>query len=149
MHNVITNSNRIRTSLLLIFLFSFTVFSFGIEVGEEQPVHTAGKRLVKGTWSAGGTFSGKSKDFSHIDLLFADVDKYYQKAYTLRLEGAYFFKENLSSGLGLYYGTEDNLLSINVLDNLMSRELQSNGQKYGALGFIKNHIPASNNYLFL
>ncbi len=137
----------VQLGLILFFILgSFTML--GSDIEEEIPVHTAGKRLVKGTWSIGGTFSGKSKDFSHLDFLFADINKYYQEAYTVRFEGDYFFKENLSSGMGLYYGAEDYSLSVNIFDNLMSRYLKSVGNKYGALAFLKNHIPVSANYIF-
>lgn len=147
-NNITKRFTLFQIFTIFILLFSFTFFSYGNEYEKEKLTHTAGKRLVKGTWSAGGTFSGKSKDFHNIDLLIADIDKYYQKAYTVRLEGAYFFKENMSSGLGLYYGGEDNKLAVGILDNSFSRELQSIGKKYGTLAFLKNHIPVSDSYLF-
>jgi len=141
-------SKTLQIFLIFVFLLSSTFISFGNEIEANNGTHISGRKLIKGTWSVAGTFSGKSKDYNHIDLLVADIDKYYQKAYTIRLEGAYFFKENMSSGLGLYYGGEDNKLTVGILDNSFNRELQSIGKKYGTLAFLKNHIPVSNNNIF-
>ncbi len=138
-----------RVRFVFILCLALIPFSmFGLDIEEDIPIHTAGKRLVKGTWSIGGTFSGKSKDFSYLDFLIADVNKYYQEAYTVRFEGDYFFRENLSAGMGLYYGAEDYSLSVNFFDNLMTRYLKSVGNKYGSLVFLKNYIPVSANYIF-
>jgi len=54
--------------------------------------HSAGKRLVKGTWLLGGTLSAKSNSLSDIDLLVVDVEKFDQRAFNVRLEGSYFLK---------------------------------------------------------
>lgn len=110
--------------------------------------HSAGKRLTKGTWLLGGTLSAKSNSLSDIDLLVLDVEGFDQRAFNVRLEGSYFYKENVSVGLGLQYGENKVELIANLLDNSYTRNIRNFSRSYGALGFIKNHIPISSNNVF-
>ena len=110
--------------------------------------HSAGKRLVKGTWLMGGTLSAKSKSLSDIDLLVVDVEKLDQRAFNVRLEGSYFFKENISVGLGLQFGEDKADLVADLLNNSYKRDIRNFSRTYGVLGFIKNHIPVSSNNVF-
>lgn len=139
-----------------ILLFALTTYNFSFaasehELSKEQnsPVaHSAGKKLVKGTWLLGGTLSAKSNSLSDIDLLVVDVEKFDQRAFNFRLEGSYFFKENISVGLGLQFGEEKADLVANLLNNSYKRDIRNFSRSYGALGFIKNHIPVSSNDVF-
>ena len=116
---------------------------------EEKPIaHLAGKKLVKGTWLLGGTLSAKSNSYSDIDLLVVDVEGFDQRAFNVRLEGSYFFKENVSVGLGLQYGEDKADLAANLLNNSYKRHIRNFSRSYGAVGFIKNHIPISSNNVF-
>ena len=110
--------------------------------------HSAGKRLTKGTWLLGGTLSAKSNNYSDIDLLVVDVENFNQRAFNVRLEGSYFFKENVSVGLGLQYGENKADLIANLLDNSYTRNIRNFSRSYGVVGFIKNHIPISSNNVF-
>ena len=110
--------------------------------------HSAGKRLTKGTWLLGGTLSAKSNNFSDIDLLVVDVEDFDQRAFNVRLEGSYFYKENVSVGLGLQYGENKADLIANLLDNSYTRNIRKFSRNYGVVGFIKNHIPISSNNVF-
>lgn len=110
--------------------------------------HSAGKRLVKGTWLLGGTLSAKSNSLSDIDLLVVDVEKFDQRAFNLRLEGSYFFKENISVGLGLQFGEDKADLVADLLNNSYKRDIRNFSRTYGVLGFIKNHIPVSSSNVF-
>ena len=110
--------------------------------------HSAGKKLVKGTWLLGGTLSAKSNSLSDIDLLVVDVEDFDQRAFNVRLEGSYFYKENVSVGLGLQFGENKTDLVANLLDNSYTRNIRNFSRSYGALGFIKNHIPISSNNVF-
>ncbi len=110
--------------------------------------HSAGKRLTKGTWLLGGTLSAKSNSLSDIDLLVVDVEKFDQRAFNIRLEGSYFFKENVSVGLGLQFGEDKADLVANLLNNSYKRDIRNFSRSYGVLGFIKNHIPVSSNNVF-
>ncbi|HZJ80390.1 MAG TPA: hypothetical protein VFC69_07440 [Dysgonamonadaceae bacterium] len=110
--------------------------------------HAAGKRLTKGTWLLGGTLSAKSNNYSDVDLLVVDVEDFDQRAFNLRLEGSYFYKENVSVGLGLQYGENKADLVANLLDNSYTRKIRNFSRNYGVLGFIKNHIPISSNNVF-
>lgn len=103
---------------------------------------------MKGTWLLGGTLSAKSNSLSDIDLLVVDVEKFDQRAFNLRLEGSYFFKENISVGLGLQFGEDKADLVANLLNNSYKRDIRNFSRSYGALGFIKNHIPVSSNNVF-
>lgn len=114
----------------------------------KSPLHVAGKRLAKGVWSLGGTLSAKSNNYSDIDLLIVDVDNYNQRAFDLRLEGSYFIKENLSTGLGLQFGEDKTDLTASLLNNSYNREIRNFNRSYGALGFIKNHIPIFSSHTF-
>lgn len=115
----------------------------------ETPVaHSVGKKLVKGAWLLGGTLSAKSNNLSDIDLLVVDVKNFNQRAFNVRLEGSYFYKENVSVGLGLQYGENKAELIANLLDNSYTRNIRNFNRSYGALGFIKNHIPISSNNVF-
>ncbi|NLA63280.1 MAG: transporter, partial [Bacteroidales bacterium] len=76
--------------------------------------HSAGKRLTKGTWLLGATLSAKSNNYSDIDLLVVDVENFNQRAFNVRLEGSYFFKENVSVGLGLQFGEDKVDLGANL-----------------------------------
>lgn len=141
--------------LSLGILFTHPLFSHEVSfTGEEEvdtpkpPLHVAGKRLVKGSWSLGGTLSAKSNNYSNIDLLVADIDRFNQRAFDLRLEGSYFIKENMSTGLGLQFGEGKSDLAVSMLNDLATRELRSFNRNYSALGFIKNHIPIFSNYTF-
>lgn len=87
------------------------------EVLNRPVIHLAGKRLVKSTWSLGGTLSAKSSSFSDIDLLVADVENFDQRAFNIRLEGSYFVRENLSAGLGLQFGEDKADLTASLLNN--------------------------------
>ena len=147
-----------KTLLFLLFGALTVGLSFGHSEYEKSdttvesptPViaHAAGKRLVKGTWLLGGTFSAKSNNLSDIDLLVVDVEKFDQRAFNLRLEGSYFFKENLSLGLGLQFGEDKADLKANLLNNSYTRDIRNFNRTYGVLGFIKNHIPVSSNNVF-
>ena len=110
--------------------------------------HSAGKRLKKGTWLLGGTLSAKSNSLSDIDLLVVDVESFDQRAFNIRLEGSYFFKENVSVGLGLQFGEDKVDLVANLLNNSYKRDIRNFSRSYGVLGFIKNHIPVSSNNVF-
>ncbi|HLW08586.1 MAG TPA: hypothetical protein VKY45_13595 [Marinilabiliaceae bacterium] len=111
-------------------------------------IHMAGKRLVQGAWSLGGTLSAKSNNYSDIDLLVVDVEHFDQRAFNIRLDGSYFVRENLSAGLGLQFGEDKADLTASLLNNSYKRDLRSFSRSYGVLGFIKNHIPISSNYIF-
>lgn len=147
-----------KTLLLLLCGALTTSLSFGRSEYEQSkkegesptPViaHSAGKRLVKGTWLLGGTLSAKSNSLSDIDLLVLDIEKFNQRAFNLRLEGSYFFKENLSAGLGLQFGEDKAELVANLLNNSYKRDIRNFNRTYGVLGFIKNHIPVSSNNVF-
>lgn len=115
---------------------------------EPSSLHTAGKRLTKGTWLLGGTLSAKSNDYSDLDLLIIDVKDFNQRAFNFRLDGAYFVKENLSVGLGLIYGEEKIDLDANFLNYSYQRNIRKFHRNYGTIGFIKNHIPLSSNNIF-
>ena len=148
-------------SLLLLIIGTFVVIlSFGqnetgsIKEMKDHSVvsskYTAGKQLTKGVWSLGGTLSAKSNSLSDIDLLIADVEKFDQRAFQLRLEGSYFIKENLSVGAGIHFGEDKTDLAVNLLNNSYKRELHNFSRSFGALGFIKNHISVmSNNVVFI
>jgi hypothetical protein len=110
--------------------------------------HSAGKRLTKGTWLLGGTLSAKSNNLSDIDLLVVDVESFDQRAFNIRLEGSYFFKENVSVGLGLQFGEDKVDLVANLLNNSYKRDIRNYSRSYGVVGFIKNHIPVSSNDVF-
>lgn len=96
----------------------------------------------------GGTLSAKSNNLSDIDLLVVDVEDFDKRAFNVRLEGSYFFKENVSVGLGLQYGEDKADLSANLLNNSYKRDIRNFSRSYGVLGFIKNHIPISSNDVF-
>lgn len=116
---------------------------------KDTPVaHSAGKRLVKGTWLLGGTLSAKTNSLSDLDLLVVDVEDFDQRAFNVRLEGSYFFKENVSVGLGLNFGEDKADLRANLLNNSYKRDIRNFSRSYGVLGFIKNHIPVSSNNVF-
>lgn len=108
----------------------------------------AGKQLLRGTWTLGGTFSAKSNSYSDIDLLIVDVENFDQRAFHVRLEGSYFLMENMSVGLGLQFGEDEAHLLVNLLNNSYKREIRSFSRGYGFQGFIKNFIPASSNNIF-
>lgn len=108
----------------------------------------AGKQLVRGDWSLGGTLSAKSNSLTDIDLLIADVEKFDQRAFNLRLEGSYFIMENMSVGLGLQFGEDEAELAVNLLNNSYKREIRRFNRGYGVQGFVKNYIPASANNVF-
>lgn len=110
--------------------------------------HSVGKKLTKGTWLLGGTLSAKSNNYSDIDLLVVDVENFNQRAFNVRLEGSYFYKENVSVGLGLQLGENKADLIANLLDNSYTRNIRNFSRSYGVLGFIKNHIPLSSNEVF-
>ncbi len=110
--------------------------------------HSIGKKLTKGTWLLGGTLSAKSNNLSDIDLLVVDVEDFDQRAFNIRLEGSYFFKENVSVGLGLQFGEDKVDLVANLLNNSYKRDIRNYSRSYGVLGFIKNHIPVSSNNVF-
>ena len=118
------------------------------DTNEKPAAHSAGKKLSKGTWLLGGTLSAKSNNLSDIDLLVIDVEDFDQRAFNVRLEGSYFYKENVSVGLGLQYGENKVDLSANLLDNSYTRNIRTFSRSYGAVGFIKNHIPISSNNVF-
>ena len=145
--------------LLLLLIGASTIsLSFGrgeielVNTDEVTPVtpiaHSAGKRLVKGTWLLGGTLSAKSNSLSDIDLFVVDVEKFDQRAFNFRLEGSYFFKENISVGLGLQFGEDKADLVADLLNNSYKRDIRNFSRTYGVLGFIKNHIPVSSNNVF-
>lgn len=145
---------------LLIVLFTTLIISLSFAEGNKEvlnskkdssdsPVaHSVGKKLTKGTWLLGGTLSAKSNSFSDIDLLVLDVEHFDQRAFNFRVEGAYFFKENLSAGLGLQFGEDKVDLTANLLDNSYKRNVRNFSRNYGVLGFIKNHIPISASNVF-
>lgn len=143
---------------LLVFigiLFTHTLFGHEVPMVEKEevntsqpPIYVAGKRLVKGTWSLGGTLSAKANSYSDIDLLVVDVGNFNQQAVNLRLEGSYFITENLSTGLGLKFGQDKTDLTASLLNNSYTREVRNFSRSYGALGFLKNHIPVFSNYTF-
>ena len=143
-----------KTILFLLFTvasfsLSFATNEYKLSKENDTPVaHSAGKKLVKGTWLLGGTFSAKSNSLSDIDLLVVDVEKFDQRAFNLRLEGSYFFKENISVGLGLQFGEDKADLVADLLNNSYERDIRNFSRSYGVLGFIKNHIPVSSNDVF-
>lgn len=147
-----------KKSLLMLFFGALTIsLSFagsGFKLTQEKksetaPIaHLAGKRLVKGTWLLGGTISAKSNSLSDIDLLVVDVESFNQRAFNIRLESSYFFKENVSVGLGLQFGEDKVELAANLLNNSYKRDIRKFNRSYGVLGFIKNHIPISSNDVF-
>ena len=150
---------NMKKYLLFLLLATFSVsLSFGMGdidlLTSKQdsilvPVaHSAGKKLTKGTWLLGGTLSAKSNNFSDIDLLVVDVEDFDQRAFNVRLEGSYFYKENVSVGLGLQYGENKVDLIANLLDNSYTRNIRNFSRSYGVLGFIKNHIPISSSNVF-
>lgn len=146
--------------IVLIFLLGTLSVSFsygmeGIRLFDTKkdtlaiPVaHSIGKKLTKGTWLLGGTLSAKSNNLSDIDLLVVDVEDFDQRAFNIRLEGSYFFKENVSVGLGLQFGEDKVDLVANLLNNSYKRDIRNYSRSYGVLGFIKNHIPVSSNNVF-
>lgn len=146
--------------ILSIFIFSFIVIGITLannnlgllnlaQKSSKAPVaHSAGKKLVKGTWLLGGTISAKSNNLSDVDLLIIDVEDFDQRSFNFRLEGSYFFKENVSVGLGLNFGEDKMAIITNLLDNSYKRDIREFSRTYGVLGFIKNHIPISSNNLF-
>ncbi len=149
-----------KSIFLLIIGALFVNLSFGqnepelLKEKDDNPTvsskYSAGKQLTKGVWSLGGTLSAKSKSLSDIDLLIADVEKFDQRAFHVRVEGSYFIKDNLSVGAGLHFGEDKIDLSVNLLNNSYKRELRNFNRSYGALGFIKNHISVmSNNVVFI
>ena len=141
---------------ILLLLFTAVTISSSFATSDQQLskehdssiAHSAGKKLVKGTWLLGGTLSAKSNSLSDIDLLVVDVEKLDQRAFNLRLEGSYFFKENISVGLGLQFGEDKADLVANLLNNSYKRDIRNFTRNYGVLGFIKNHIPVSSNNVF-
>ena len=150
-----------KKPLFLLIIGAFAVnLSFGqsesgfIPEKKDNPAastkHSAGKRLTKGVWSLGGTLSAKSNSLSDIDLLIVEVEKFDQRAFHLRLEGSYFAKENLSVGAGIHFGEDKADLSVNLLNNSYRREIRNYNRSFGALGFIKNHIPVmTGNVVFI
>src|SRR5690554_437051 len=99
-----------KKHLLILLLGALSISTaFGIdnialfnekEVADEKlAAHSAGKKLTKGTWLLGGTLSAKSNNLPDIDLLVIDVEDFDQRAFNVRLEGSYFYKENVSVGL--------------------------------------------------
>lgn len=146
--------------VILLFLFGLLIKINGFSQNEPEhtqtqhaspslvATHTAGKQLVKGAWSLGGTLSAKSNSFSDIDLLVVDVQNFDQRALNFRVEGSYFFRENLSAGLGLQFGEEKADLTANLLNNSFKREIRNYSRSYGVLAFLKNHIPMSGNNIF-
>ena len=143
-----------KKSLLILLFGVLTSIAFAATEDKQSkehdtPVaHSAGKKLVKGTWLLGGTLSAKSNNLSDIDLLVVDVEKFNQRAFNIRIEGSYFFKENVSVGLGLQFGEDKADLVANLLNNSYKRDIRNFSRSYGALGFIKNHIPVSSNDVF-
>ena len=156
---VFQNKKSMKKHLLILLLGAMSIsLSFGMShlelLTKKQdsilvPVaHSAGKRLTKGTWLLGGTLSAKSNSYSDIDLLVVDVEGFDQRAFNARIEGSYFFKENVSVGLGLQYGEDKAELAANLLNNSYKRHIRNFSRSYGVLGFIKNHIPISSNDVF-
>ena len=150
-----------KESLLLLIFWAFAVsLSFGqsesgsLKEMEDHSVvsskYSAGKQLIKGVWSLGGTLSAKSNSLTDIDLLIVDVEKFDQRAFHLRLEGSYFIKENMAVGAGFHFGEDKADLEVSLLNNSYKRELHNFNRSFGALGFIKNHISVmSNNVVFI
>ena len=133
-----------KKKLLILLFGAFTVsLSFGIndagllnykqKDSDELVTHSAGKRLTKETWLLGGTLSAKSNNLSDIDLLVVDVEDFDQRAFNVRLEGSYFFKENVSVGLGLQYGEDKADLSANLLNNSYKRDIQGFAKRCSCL----------------
>ncbi len=145
---------------LFIFLLGASSISLSFGMGDSgllnikthvdnAPIaHSVGKKLTKGTWLLGGTLSAKSNNYSDIDLLVVDVENFNQRAFNVRLEGSYFYTENVSVGLGLQFGENKADLIANLLDNSYTRNIRNFSRSYGVLGFIKNHIPLSSNGVF-
>ena len=127
---------------------SFGYFKMNRDTLSNYSTFKAGKQLVKGTWSLGGTFSAKSNAYTDIDLLVADVNNFNQRAFKFRLEGSYFISENMSVGLGLQLGEDEIDLAIDLMNNSFQREIRTFSRGYGVQGFIKNYIPASANNVF-
>ena len=71
-----------------------------------------------------------------------------QRAFNVRLEGSYFYKENISVGLGLQFGEDKATLGADFLNNSYRKDIRNFNRTYGVLGFIKNHIPVSSNNVF-
>lgn len=127
---------------------SFGILKSNEDTLSKSPTFKAGKRLNKGTWSLGGTLSAKSNSYSDIDLLVADIENLDQRAFNLRLEGSYFFTENMSVGLGLLFGENDVNVAIDLMNNTFKREMRTFSRSYSVLGFIKNYVPASASNVF-
>lgn len=142
---------RKRSTLLLLLLAGFLSHSYAQQdttATKKKRPRENGRELVKGTWAVGATLSLKSNDMSNTDYVLVNLINFKQNAFVIRAEGGYFFRDNLSAGLGVEYG--QNLFDVkgNIYNNDDVKGYRSFNRSIAFTPYIKNFIPMSKNNTF-
>lgn len=107
-----------------------------------------GRELVKGTWAVGATLSLKSNDMSNTDFVLVNLINFKQNAFVIRAEGGYFFRDNLSAGLGVEYGQHLFDVKGTIYNNDDMKGYRNFARSIAFTPYIKNFIPMSRNNTF-
>lgn len=94
----------------------------------------------KGRWAVGGTLAMKAKSNSEKDQLIRYVEADKSNNYSIKLDGAYAFRDFSFAGLGLLFGQSKSSGTYKNSDGVVYSE-EVFGKSYSFRPFLKNLIP--------
>lgn len=134
----ILKTSKLQIWLLFVLL---TQFSITTTFGQKDTItHKDGVDLVKGTWFVGGTVSWGNRTAENDAQLFNYLVAQKKSDFEARLDGGYFFKQNVAAGLGIFYGRIRETNTTKSSDGILTYNNIA-GSNMALRPFIKNFIP--------
>jgi hypothetical protein len=114
----------------------------GLEKGYAQTnsSQSTGIPITKGTWFSSLSLSASSKQAENERQLFATYLNESRSSFLIRLDPGYVIKDNLGIGLGLLYGSTEDISTQQASDGVIS-DVKLAERRMAFRPYIKNFIP--------
>jgi hypothetical protein len=132
-----TYNGNLPKWMLLTFLVLRTIT---ISYAQKDSTTKDGVLLEKGTWFVGGTVSWGNRNAENDQQLFNFLESQKKTDFEVRLDGGYFFKQNVAAGLGLFYGRVRETNTTKSSDGILTHN-DIAGSSMALRPFVKNFIP--------
>jgi hypothetical protein len=108
--------------------------------GQTKKDYSNGIPITKGTWFSSLSLSSSQKKAENERQLFATYLTEDRRSFSIRLDPGYVIKENLGVGLGLLYGSTEDLSTQQASDGAIS-DVKLAERRMAFRPYIKNFIP--------
>jgi hypothetical protein len=124
------------------YILVVTLIFSGLQKGYAQTnsFQSSGIPITKGTWFSSLSLSASNKQAENDRQLFATYLNESRRSFVVRIEPGYVIKDNLGIGLGLLYGSTEDLSTQQASDGVIS-DVKLAERRMAFRPYIKNFIP--------